>query len=308
MPASESQAVDAAGRTGRPTTLPRLQIAGAAVLFSTGGAAIKACSLSNWQVAGGRSLIAAITLLILLPAARRGWSWRSGLISIVHATTMFLYVTANKLTTSANTIFLQDTAPFYVLILGPLLLRERLRLRDIPVMLAILLGLGLFFVGMEAPQATAPEPFVGNVLAALCGVTWGLTIMGLRWLARNESTATAAIPSIVMGNLLAFVLCLPFALPVETASAEDLAMVAYLGVFQVALGYLLLTRGVATVPALAAAILLMIEPIFTPVWTLILHGEVPGPWAVTGGVVILGATVTHAALTRNRKVPPRNDS
>ena len=92
-----------------------LQIAGAALLFSTGGVAIKACSLSSWQIAGGRSLIAAVVLAILLPEARRGWSRRSALVGIAYAVTMVLFVTANKLTTSANTMFLQDTARFLML-------------------------------------------------------------------------------------------------------------------------------------------------------------------------------------------------
>ena len=104
----------------------RLFLFAAALLFSTGGAAIKACSLSSWQVAGFRSGIAAVVLYILLPGARPsakpGWTWRTWLIGLAYAATMILFVLANKLTTSANAIFLQSTAPFYLLLLGPLVL------------------------------------------------------------------------------------------------------------------------------------------------------------------------------------------
>ncbi|MGH7532812.1 MAG: EamA family transporter, partial [Gemmatimonadales bacterium] len=104
----------------------RLEIAGAALLFSTGGAVIKATSFSGWQLAGLRSLVAAVVVLLLLPAARRGWTWRTLLVAVAYAACLILSVTANKLTTAANTIFLQSTGPIYILLLAPWLLKERI--------------------------------------------------------------------------------------------------------------------------------------------------------------------------------------
>ena len=92
-------------------TVPRLQLLATAVLFSTGGAAIKASALSTWQVASFRSGIAALVLLVALPSARRFWTRRSLLVGLAYAATTILYVAANKLTTAANAIFLQSTAP-----------------------------------------------------------------------------------------------------------------------------------------------------------------------------------------------------
>ena len=109
----------------------RLQLVFAALLFSTGGAAIKASTLSGWQVASFRSGVAALTLLLLVPAARRGWGWRPALVGVAYAATLILFVTANKLTTSANTIFLQATSPVYLLLLGPLFLKEPVRRSDL---------------------------------------------------------------------------------------------------------------------------------------------------------------------------------
>ena len=135
----------------------RLLVLSAALLFSTGGAAIKATAFSAWQVASFRSGIAAIALFLLLPAWRRGWSKRTLLVGLFYAITLILYVTANKLTTAANSIFLQATAPLYLLLLAPRLLGEPLRQRD-PLLAALLVvGIVLFFVQVDPALATAPR-------------------------------------------------------------------------------------------------------------------------------------------------------
>ena len=105
-------------------------VLGAALLFSTGGAAIKATTLNGWQTAGLRSLVAAIALAALVPQARRGWSWRVWPLGLVYALTLVSFVHATKLTTSANAIFLQSTAPAYLLLIGPVFLKEKVKQRD----------------------------------------------------------------------------------------------------------------------------------------------------------------------------------
>src|SRR6266850_3498968 len=191
----------------------RLRVLAAALIFSIGGAGIKACQLTSWQVASFRSGIAAVTLLLLLPEARRGWNARAALVGAAYAATVTLFVLANKLTTSANTIFLQSTAPLYILLLSPWLLREPIRARDVLVMAVVVLGMSLLFVGTERRYATAPDPFHGNILATLSGLSWAFTLMGLRWMGRNEGAGSAA-PAVVIGNLIAFFVGLPFALPI----------------------------------------------------------------------------------------------
>src|SRR5262245_63224599 len=117
----------------------------AAVLFSTGGAAIKATSLTGWQVASFRSGIAALALLVFLPRARRLPTVSMGVVGIVYAATLILFVTATKLTTSANAIFLQDTSPLYVLLLSQLLLSERVYRADLLLLVALAAGLSTYF-------------------------------------------------------------------------------------------------------------------------------------------------------------------
>ncbi len=274
-------------------TTSRLQLLGAALLFSTGGAAIKATTLTAWQVAGFRSAVAAVAIFLLVPAARRGWTWHVVPVGITYAATLTLFVTANKLTTSANAIFLQSTAPLYMLAFGPLLLKEPVRRRDIVFMAPVVLGLLLFFVGSEAPVHTAPNPALGNLLAVGSGATWALTLVGLRWLGNRAGGEGSAIPTVVAGNLIAFLACLPMSLPVADAGTGDWVAVAYLGVFQIGAAYLLLTAGIRHVPALEASVLLLLEPALNPVWAWLVHGETPGPWSILGGVLILGATLAR---------------
>lgn len=276
--------------------MPRLQLLAAALLFSTGGAAIKATTLSSWQVAGFRSAVAAAAIYLLVPAARRGWTWHVLPVGAAYATTLVLFVTANKLTTSANAIFLQSTAPLYMLLFGPLLLREPVRRRDVVLMVPVALGLALFFVGAQSPLHTAPNPRAGNLIAVASGAVWALTLVGLRWMGNRAGGQGSALPTVVAGNLIAFLACLPAALPVVDAGPADWLAIAYLGVFQIGAAYVLLTSGIRHVPVLQASVLLLLEPALNPVWAWLVHGEAPGPWSVAGGALILGATLVRTVV------------
>src|SRR5579872_2406786 len=153
--------------TGRAT----LQALGAAVLFSTGGAAVKTAAFSAPQIASFRSGIAAIALLLWVRGRAR-WSWQALVVGLVYAMTLDLYVAATKLTTAANAIFLQSTSPLYLLLLGPLVLHEKVRRSDVLYLVALAAGLALCFSGSVAPVATAPNPRMGNLFGALSGVSW----------------------------------------------------------------------------------------------------------------------------------------
>lgn len=270
----------------------RLKLVGAALLFSTGGAAIKATTLTGWQVASFRSGIAAIAVLLLAPEARRGWSWRAGLVGTAYAATLVLFVTANKLTTSANTIFLQATAPLYMVVLSPWLLGERVRRQDLIVMAAVAIGLVLVLAGHDAPVVTAPNPGRGNLLAAASGLTWALTVCGLRWVGADQAGGSA-VPAVVAGNLIAFAAALPFALPLIAPQPVDWIAVSYLGVFQIGVAYILVSSALRRVTAIEASILLLVEPALNPFFAWLVHGEKPSAFAVAGGLIILGATTVR---------------
>jgi DME family drug/metabolite transporter len=286
-------------------TTNRLLVLAAAMLFSTGGAAIKSCSFDSWQVAAFRSGVAALAVFALVPAARRGWNWRVLPAASAYAATLVLFVSATKLTTAANAIFLQSTAPVYVLALGPLLLHERIRRRDLAFAAVVGVGLGLFFVARESALATAPDPVRGNLLGLLSGVAWALTIVGLRWLGQR-SAGGSALATVVAGNLMACLICLPSALPVMAARRTDWLVIAYLGLVQIGLAYLCLARAIRHVPAFEATTLLLLEPVLNPVWAWLVHGERPTAWALAGGALILSATLIHT-WRANRMIPDAGD-
>ncbi len=274
-------------------TISRLAVVGAAVLFSTGGAAIKACHSSGWQVASFRSGIAMVAVLLMVPEARRHWTRGTWLVGLAYAGSMILYTLANKLTTAANTIFLQDTAPLYILLLSPLLLGEHARSRDLLFMVIMATGMAFFFVHTPPPAVTAPRPMAGNILALAAGICWALTIMGLRHQGRGADGQGIAAAAVACGNLIAFAITLPMALPASSISATDWTLIVFLGVVQIGLAYVLLTRGVRGVPALEASLLLLVEPVLNPIWAWLVHGENPGLWSLLGGAVILGATAAR---------------
>jgi drug/metabolite transporter (DMT)-like permease len=273
-----------------PRLSARAQILLTALLFSTGGAAIKAVSLSNWQVASFRSGIAAVVLLLAVRRLPR-FTIPTLAVGAAYASTLITFVTANKLTTAANSVFMQATAPLYIALLAPFALGEYVRRRDVPVLVAIGAGMALLFAGSQVPSATAPNRALGNLVGVVSGFCWCLTVMGLRWVEKRDPSAagTAAGTAAITGNIIACLVCLPLALPVSGLSIRDAAGIGYLGVFQVGLAYVLLTRAIRHVPAVDAALLLLVEPALSPLWAWLVHRESPGFWPLVGGALIIGA-------------------
>jgi DME family drug/metabolite transporter len=257
----------------------RLLILAAALLWSTAGAAIKSIGLGPWQVAGGRALVAGLFLAAAVREARARPSLLALAVSVAYAFTTVLFVLATKLTTAANAIFIQDTAPLWVLLVSPWLLRERPTKGELLAVPVYGAGLGLFFLD----ELTSGQ-ILGNVVAALSGVSFALSIVGLRRLRDGGPSA------LVWGNALAAAATLPLWSSGPSPTRLDLALVVYLGIFQLGISYLAFTRGMAGTPAIEASLLVLLEPVLNPIWTFLVAGERPGPWAIAGGAVVLAAT------------------
>ncbi|HYV20498.1 MAG TPA: DMT family transporter [Verrucomicrobiae bacterium] len=275
-------------RPARSEAGSRLQIAASAVLFSTGGAAIKGIGLGGFAIAALRSAIAVPALLFLLPAARRRPRPAVLALGVFYAATLVFFVLGTKLTTSAAVIFLQSTAPIYVVLLSPRLLGEPVRKSDVAFLLPLAAGLLLFLVAGAPVQATAPRPALGNLLGALSGLTWALTLLGLRRMGRDGSDDAPS--AVVVGNAFACLATLPWALPLGFVAGRDLLVLVYLGVIQIGLAYALLTTGLSRVRALDASLLLFLEPVLNPVWAFLVHGERPRGAVIAAGLLILGST------------------
>lgn len=270
----------------------RLQVLIAAVLFSTAGVVVKATSLTSWQIAGFRSAVTAVFLLLVARIHLRP-TWRTLGVGLIIAVTFITFIVANKLTTSAHAVFLQAAAPLYLVLLGPWLLGERMHASDVPFLVVVGLGLVLLFAGSVTPSSTAPQPLLGNLVAAASGVTWALVLVGVRYISRDDGLR-GAMTATFYGNVLAFLLCAPLAFPVVGAGSVDWLVIGYLGCFQLGLAYVMLTRGIGQLPALEASLLLLLEPALNPLWTFLAHGETPGLLGSLGGGLVLVATTARA--------------
>ena len=267
---------------------PLLLVLGAAILWSTGGLFIKATHLSAFELSFGRSLLAAITIALLTRGEGFGINKISALTSILYAALLILFVLATKLTTAANAIFLQYTAPVYVLILEPLFYKEKFRSRDLGVVAACVAGMSLFFVGK-----LRPEDVSGNLLALASGLCFALFFLLMRHSkARDVNRASATI----YGNLICTVVCAPAFLGAmrRGISPRDAACIAYLGIVQIGFAYLLFTRAMALgVRSLDASIIGYVEPVLNPIWVFLFLGERPSGWALVGGAIIIASVLVH---------------
>ncbi len=291
-----------------PALLPRLQVLAAAALFSTGGAAIKATALSAWQVASFRSGVAALVLAaVFFRGGGRIASPRVMAVGLAYALALTTYVIANKATTAAAAIFLVSTSPLWVLLLSPRWLGERVHRRDLGLIAALVVGMSLVLASPSTVLETAGNPRLGNWVAVGSGLAWALTVIGLRWLSRGReaavgggalgASATAfAGRAVVWGNIFALLLALPPALPVARIEPLDLGVIAYLGLAQIGLAYLLLLAGLRRVTALEASLLLILEPVLSPLWSWLLHAEAPPPATFLGGALILSAIAVHSRV------------
>ena len=272
-----------------------------AALWSTGGLWIKSVDWGPAGISAARSLIAAATIALWYRGALRfTWSRWQIAAALCYAGTTLLFVLANKLTTAANAILLQYTAPIYIALAAPWLLRERIRRSDWMVIVLTLGGMTLFF-----RDALSPAGMLGNCVAIASGVTFA----GLAIFMRKQKDGSA-VESIVLGNLLGAAVALPFVrgpLP----GAGDWAMLAALGVFQLGVAYIAYAIAMKHATAIDAGLVPMIEPILNPIWVMLVLGERPGPNALLGGAVVFGAIGLRTLLSLRRgrpgSIPPSPD-
>ena len=275
---------------------PLLFILGAAIVWSTGGLFIKLTTLSPYELTFWRSLFAVVTVALFTRREGFGLNRMTALTSVLYAALLLLFVVANKRTTAANAIFLQYTAPIYMLVFEPLLYKEKFRLKDLAVVIICIAGMSLFFVGQ-----LKPSDIEGNIAALGSGICMALYFLFLRH-ARSREVNRAS--SVIYGNLLLIIamgivapLMSPDGLRVLFPSFKNFLLVAYLGVVQIGFGYTLFTLGMARgVRSLEAGIVGYVEPVLNPIWVFLFYGEQPSRWAILGGAIIILAVLTHTLI------------
>ncbi|HEU0293826.1 MAG TPA: EamA family transporter [Anaerolineales bacterium] len=255
----------------------------AALLWSTAGVFVKALDWQPVSILAGRGLFTSLVFLLYmrrLPTKITRWTLLAAGGSIA---TQFLFITSTKLTTAANSIFLQYTAPTYVVLLAYWFLHEKPSRTDWIAMGIIFLGLLLFF-----GDQLSPEGLSGNILAALSGVTSAVMMVSFR--AQKDGSPE---DSILIASLVIAIFGFPSILK-ESWTVTDWLSIAYLGVIQIGLAFILFTKAIKHIPALEANLIGTLEPILNPVWVFLFLGERMGKSALLGGLVVLGGVIVNA--------------
>jgi len=280
-----------------------LQILAGAVLLSTGSSVIKAVSFNAPELAGWRALVIALFLAAVIRPPRACWDRALIPAALAHAITTLLFMWGNKLTTAAIAIFLQYTAPLYLLLLGPWLLKEPVKKSDVGFVVLIACGMVLLLLQPTASSGTASNPGLGAIVAGLCGVAWAFTTLTMRDLSRRVPDGfQRAIAAVVLANVGLAALLLPLVGVPDSATLTDWTLVSYMGVFQLGCAFILVSLGLRRVTALEGALLLLLEPLLNPVWTFFAHGEMPGGLVLVGGGVILAASAARVVASTRRAV------
>jgi drug/metabolite transporter (DMT)-like permease len=277
-----------------------------ALLWSTSGLCIK---LLHWQpvsIFSARGLVASAVFLIWLRGVRLRITPSLAAGAAGYMGAQFLFILSTRLTTAANAIFLQYTAPIYVLLFGVWFLRERPLRIDWITMVVIFAGMLLFF-----GEDLALEGFYGNLAGVLGGVALGVMFVATR--AQKDSHPAQIF---LIGSCLGGVIGLPSLLQ-ETWTLADATIIVYLGLVQTGLASALYSIAIRQIPALESNLILMLEPVLNPVWVFLAIGESPAPLALAGGAVVLGAIATRAIAGARRTdrlqgapkciIPPEGD-
>ena len=243
-------------------------------------------------IGGGRGLIAALFLLAVVGRSLR-FTWSPVQISaaVSYAACTVLFALANKLTTAANAILLQYTAPVWIALFGSWLLGERTTRADWITIAAVFLGMGVFlYDGLQVHDVA------GIFVSIASGLFFALTAIFLR-----KQKTGSPLESIILGNVISFLIGVPEIWSAPPLSSSGITALAALGVVQLGLAYFLYARAIKHVTALEAVIIPIIEPILNPVWVMIFAGERPSALSLVGGVIVLGSVTWRAiASIRSR--------
>lgn len=272
-----------------------LLLAGAALCWSLAGVLIKSVA-ETWPglaVAGGRGIIAAAFLALTNRPLRFHFSRDQIIGAVGYAGCTVTFCTATTLTSAANAILLQYTAPIWVALLSAWLLGERASRADWITIAAALAGMALFF-----KDSLTLGHLDGDLLGALSGVFFaGMTV------ALRRQKDGSAVESIILGNVLAFLIGLPWIVRAPPLPPIGWGALTLLGVVQLGVSYWLYARAIRHVTALEAVLIPVIEPILNPVWVLIFFHEKPTGWALAGGAIVLTAVTARAVVSIRRPAP-----
>lgn len=260
-----------------------------AVLFSTSGFLIKIITVPALAFVGIRSLIALIVIALCMGRPRFTFTLPQigGAVALLGA--QLFYVLATRQTSAAAAIFLQYTAPVYVAIFGAWFLHEPVKRADWLTMLVVFIGMAFFF-----REGLSVQGMWGLINGILSSITFAWFILLLR---KQKDAST--IETVFLGNLLATLVGLPFALQSHPTGPEWLGLI-FLGIFQLGLPFVLMSIAIKYLTAVETVLIQTLEPILNPIWVVLVVGEVPSPGAMLGGLLVLVAVTTRSLFAARR--------
>lgn len=238
------------------------------------------------QLSFFRCLIAAIVFALIFKKKLLVINGFTFINAAFYAIVLSTFVIATKTTTAANAIFLQSTAPIYVLIFEPIINKTKYDKLNIITIAVCFIGMIFFFLG-----EISPGHLEGNLVALISGITFASFFLGMRKNGKEYQQS-----SIFYGNIFVALICIPFLFDLKPLSFSDIWMVTFLGVFQIAIAYAFFSYGLKRILAVEASIISMFEPVLNPVWVMIGYGEVPSITASIGGAIIIIAIFTRTLL------------
>lgn len=256
----------------------------AAVLFSIGGLCIKLVPWSPLAINGTRNLISAILIGIYLKVTHHKIVINPAVLfgAVCMAATTTLFTIANKLTTAANTIVLQFTAPVFVILLMWIFFKERPKRVDIIASVIVFIGIICFFI-----DGLSTGNMLGNVIAVFSGIGYAGVFM------MNSFEKSDSLSSIFLGQSLSAVTCVWFVFGETDFGAAAIGGIVALGVFQLALAYIFMAKGLDEVPAVTASLTTAIEPILNPLLVAVFYHETVTPLSFVGAVIVIAAIVGY---------------
>lgn len=263
----------------------------AAVMWSFAGLGAKLLSWNALSIACVRGIIASITIFTFRKKTKLTLNSSTILASISLLLTTTLFMSANKMTTSANAIVLQYTSPIFILILSVIFLKYRPRLVDYIAISLTLLGISLFFIDqLETGR------WIGDLVALLSGLAFAGVFFSNRLPNANPMDAS------LMGNMMSLIL-FPFLLFDQqflSFKPNDWIIILLLGVLQLGIPYILFSLGIKRTEAIKSSIISTIEPILNPIWVFLFLHEIPGILSIVGGLIVL-ATILWYNATKTRE-------
>ena len=273
------------------------------LLWSTGGLLIKFVDWHPLAIWSTRSAIAAAVLWLVRRPSLRGISRAEWGAAVALAATTGLFIVSNKLTTAANAILIQYSAPVWIALLGAWFLGERATRLDWVTIFLVLGGITLFFL-----EQITLDHVAGNLVALGAGVAFAFSAMTLRRAALSSTVAAPVDPlrAMFLGNLLGAVIGAPFVLMHAPPDTHGWLALLGLGIVQQAAAYLCYAWAIRHATALEAMLIPVIEPILSPLWVALAFGERPGSWALVGGAIVVGAVVMRGVLAPARVPRPQS--